>query len=275
MINVRQSLIAINADIKLAEKEKKKILDDLEQLQKSLGEANKNYDKHLSLKREALDNVQKELSFVKELCQRYTSALELLKPELANFGKKEIAEAEDRLKVIHGDIEAVKRELIDRENNTKEEAKRVERESRSADSKLRVAESIRKANEQEEVRLNEKAAKISEDEAKAKEAVVKAQDLLDTINREIEKKRMQVQKLDITIEAKTKQADNIGAEAIAKLQEANRRMALATRKEEANNEKDKEFIQKEHWLDDREATVGRAYRETIQRGGKVEPPQIN
>lgn len=275
-IDARQNRIAIEADVSLLERERDKILADLEQLQNTQKEAHLTLDKQLSVKKGVLENISIEIAQAKALCDKYNQTLAELKDLLKDFGKKEIDEALDRLKVIDGDINVIRKEFIDRENNIAEREKKVLEERRIAARQAAEAERVKKDYHERDLLLDTRERTIDNREKEAKAAVVKANELLDTINGEIKSKRMQVQRIDITIETKTKQAENIGIEAEGKLKEATRRLKEISRKEEALREKDDKLTIRETKVADREATVGRAYREVIQRGGVVEePPQPN
>jgi chromosome segregation ATPase len=268
----KQTLVTIQADINLLERKKTKILQEIEHLQATKAEAFKQHDQQIKHKQDAADHLTNEGKRLQALAHLYSQSVEDLEKEIA--GKKAekeqlIAEAEIAVKTIHDEADNRIKAVADREKNATEREEEIDHQQKVIALRVKhIVEDGEKLEQKQEELLDRKFA-LAGKEAAAKEAVAQAQELLDDITRQINEKRMQSQTLDQTIENKTREVDRIGKEAEVKLQELDRLIAEYTKKEEMQSEKAIELNKKERWLDDREATVGRAYRETLQRGGKV------
>ena len=270
IVQANQTLLKLKADIVLAEKEKKKALDDLDQLQSIKTQAYKKYNTENTLQQNKIKVLTKTVGDLKSMADDLEAVIKSKKDELKDFGKEEIKAANDSLKVIHGDIEIIKREIKDREENIASEKEYLNKSHRDMDIKIQELQTLKFELELREGEIQKEKDRLGEAEQQSKEAVAKNRELLDDINRELKEKRMQVINLDVAIESKTKQAESVGVDANARLAEAEHLEKLVLGKENALNDKNIELIKKERWLSDREASLRRAYLETVHRGGKVD-----
>lgn len=262
----------IDPEISLLEKKKSDLLKEVEDLQTSKTKALKEYNGQIQHKIEVLDNATKEGQRVAALCRFYSTTLENLTGDMKQLEEEKatrITEAEDAVKGIYAAAYNAAKAVEDREANVTEKEKGVDKHLELAE--VKELENVRQDSILDE-RLDdveERVAAAEELEAKTKDTLAQTRELLDDIKEQIKQKMMQVQTLDIEIATKTQSSEKIGLEAEGKLRVSNRLMVNLSAKEVSLDEKNKRLDKKELWLNDREATVGRAYRETLGRGGKI------
>lgn len=138
-----------------------------------------------------------------------------------------------------------------------------------AQKTLRTAQEIEARNDKQTVQLTLREKLVEKIEKESEELVAHNKNLLDDMVIRIEAKRKEEKILDESITNKKEEAAVIGNLVRIQLQMANRLIKEYNARKKLQDEKDIEQNKKELWLTDREATVGRAYRETISRGGRV------
>ena len=118
--------------------------------------------------------------------------------------------------------------------------------------------------------MSEKSIQLKNEQELSRQTLVENTKLLDTINRQLILKRMELQTLEEHIAEKAKRGEIMENEAKRRFQEAGNRLVEVAAKEVILDEKDKKLHEKELQLADRESTIGRAYRETVARGGHID-----
>jgi hypothetical protein len=269
----KQSLIITRADAQLAEREKNKILQELETIQGT---------KEVAFREIAQqkENAQKEVMALKGeglrlqgLVRLYTEAIEGFIQERDLAEKAALTQktrAIEEVKGIYSDADRRERVVMDREENvSKKEAELAKCEDiiKGREGAVIVIESQIEERAQL-IMAREKGLSIREADSNLR--LEKTRRLLDDIERQLKEKRIEMESLDTTIRNKTMIAEQTGIEAQSKLKEASLLIKELAAQKETQDEKDKKLNQKELWLNDREATVGRAYNEVISRGGRVE-----
>lgn len=268
-IQSNQDLTRIQADIRLATREYNKILKDIEQFETSKTAALKEGDQQIRIQKASIERLTNEGIRLSTLCRLYSQTLADLELAMKDYGKEDVERAEQKVKEIYGEAERTRADADAYMKRVEVKDNSVKLREIEADKKLVEAKEIQEKTAKLQIKLDEQQKAITHEEITAKQSLVEANKLLDDISRQIREKRMQNQGLDIIISNKTKQADAIGVEANAKLTEAHRLLSVADKRKEAQDARDITQNNKEIWLSDREATVGRAYRETLQRGGKL------
>lgn len=269
---LQQKIAQLKAEISLKERELAKLLKDIEQLQKTKGQAFKDYDAQIKVKKEELEGLNQEAGKTQGFCHLYSRQLNELQ-----------IEAEKELKASNLQKERARQEVeqvyLDAEKTKRQAENRIvavaEREVK-ADEKEKLIEASIIALQEKQITIDKQEAQIAERikvaeiaETTSKEAIAKSGKLLDTLDRQIKLKKMQVQNLNTTIDDMGKQAERIGVEAKTQLEKALKLIEEYNLQKGHLDDRDKELNKKEIWLSDREATVGRAYNETIKRGGKI------
>lgn len=256
----RVKLEAVKADIRQAEKKREDLLRDIEELQKTKENAFKQYLTESKKRDDALDARREELVELRVWCHMYSKSVETFQEYIKDFGKKEVEEANQRLLVVHSDIDIIRREISDREKNIDD---RLEMLQRREDAVKRGLQSI--ALQQGAVEDNHKAVEKERDMLRDKKrdigtAVAEAAKKLDDITMLLIQKRREMESIDRDIHIKTVNAKGIGSDAAAQLQEAERRMREVDARERDLNAKEQNIITKTIWLDDREAELRRTAR---------------
>lgn len=266
-------LKTLNGEIVLAERKLSDLSHELEQLQTTRDQAFKSHAADVKKQQDQLAAITNEAKITANLARGYSLSLDELQEAHKTFFEKkreDIQEAKNAVRSIHEEVERREAAVKDREDNvTNREAAVENREKvvRNGEEALVVREEKVKIDVEE---LAKRTSQLLVDEEKSKHSLAQEKELLDDIDRQIRQKRMELHGLTLTIEMKEKVAKNTGQEVEARLTAVESRELLAEGKEKGLNERDTELNKKEIWLDDRERTVGRAYRETIQRGGVVD-----
>lgn len=271
-------LIKIQADIDLKEREYKKLFEELENLQKAKGAAFKQHDTQIQHKKDELAVLEKKIDYLQSLMPPLQEAYVFLQNNVKRIkenGDMVTKAAEDAVKTVYSDADAIKREAMDLEANVKKhENEVVKRENEVAFREKRADERDIVQNALDK-KLDNRTTELDNLEIESKKTVAKAQELLDDINRQLNTKRMQVQKLDSEIIQKTEHAVVIGNIAQRKLETVEQREKVVAQREVSTHAKTTELHNKELWLTDRESELRRAYTEVVQRGGNVKPLETN
>lgn len=272
-LQAKQSLIQIEADIHLAERDKRKIVTELEQLNSTRTAAFKQYDQQIKHKKDEYDVYEAKIEDITTAIEKNEEVLQQLSDEVVQLTTKRdrlIAEARDAVKTVHDEAEQREKAVTDREHNVQIASEEVKLSEQIVNKTVQEI-ALQQGQLTIERKVFEKDQRdFAAEEEASKKTVAKAQELLDDINRQLKAQRMQSQQLDTEIINKTAHSIVIGNLAQVRLDEADRRLKVVAQREVSANEKDIEQHNKDIQLDDREATIGRAYRETLQRGGKID-----
>lgn len=268
----KQDLVVIKADLDLLERTKKKTENELEQLNKTKTEALRMHEHQVTQKKTEAEHWKREGERLQNLCHLYSQSVEDLE-KLIKEKKLErtqlIQKTTDEVQQIHDDAKNREEAVTGREKNVTLISERTKKDVEIVTRTLRAI-----ALREKKLTADRQVLKEEQKQHKAmvelsKLEVAKAQRLLDDIDRQLAEKREEKRTLEVQITQQTKHAETIGKEANSRLTDVKRRESVVVRKEIAANERDEKQNQREIKLADREATVGRAYRETIQRGGRV------
>lgn len=271
-VQAKTDLITLNADIGQLERKRDKILKDLESLNKSKEEAFKQHDQQIRIKKDAAEHWRREGERFQTLCHLYNKSAEELSETIDRMEKERtqlVQKAKDEVQQIYDDAKNREEAVAGREKHVEVVTKQNEVDKQVVKHKSEELDAEAKKNRIALGEIRRDRENLKNEQEKSKQAVATAQELLDDIDRQLAEKRMELQGLDTQIENRTKHAETIGIEAESRLAEAKRRENVVARKERGIRETIDKHNKKELWLADREATIGRAYHETIQRGGKV------
>lgn len=269
----KTDLITLNADIGQLERKRDKILKDLELLNKSKAEAFHQHDQQIKIKKDVAEHWENEGKRFQTLCHLYSNSAEELSETIDRLEKERdqmIAKAQEEVQQIHDDAKNREEAVGNREANVNKTRSIVAKQQEDVIRAVGNLQVMQQKVKEEKAELSDQSGQLEIEREETKQAVAKAQVLLDDIDRQLAEKRMELQGLDTQIENKTRHAETIGKKAESQLAEVQRRENVVARKERGIRETIDKHNKKELWLADREATVGRAYRETIQRGGKVD-----
>jgi chromosome segregation protein len=270
--NAKQTLVTLEADIDLKNRELKKVTTELERLNTTRGTSFEQYDKQIKLKQNQIDGLQKEMERLEGEIKKSTELFHSLDGQIVakqTEAARITSEANQQVLEIHNDAERREEAIGNKEANVKLREEQVKTNQEIVDKSLHEInlQKTRVAKARQEL-VTDKAT-FEAEKKQSEQAIAKAQELLDDINRQIREQSMQLSTINTSIDVQTKKADEIGKEANERLEKVKTREILVAGRERGVNEKRNELIKKEIWLDDREATVGRAYRETLERGGNI------
>lgn len=265
-------LATLNGEILLAERKLLTIQTDIENHQASKTKALEEFEIIKKKKLGEIDVLMVELEGVMEVHTLYDDVI-LEQEERRDTAQKEttliIQTATEKAQGIMAEAENAQKAVEDREQNVSIREENCTLAMDSIEGLFEEVEEHANTNILQTETLVEREKIVVQSEENSKEAIAQAQVLLDDIDRQLSEKRVEMQNLDITITEKTKIATETGKEVEARLTDVIRRENVVAGEERGLHDKHKELIQKELWLDDRETTVGRAYREVLQRGGTI------
>lgn len=271
-MDLSKKLLQLKAEITLKEKEYNKLLLDIEQLQKTKKTAFEQSTKEIKDNTEKIANLISKGKEMTALLTLQSEALEDIQNKINNAKEqyaKDKLDAENAVKAVYAQFDAEKRhvENMKKDVESRETAlKDSQKELQAKENSIEIAENdyMQKVNI-----LRDREKKITLAQIEVNKTLVKQLELLDDINTRVEQKRLEVKRLDESIKNKTQHAETIGQEQHDKAILLSIKEKDLKIKTEAMENKIIELNNKEAWLSDREATVGRAYKETLKRGGVV------
>lgn len=272
MDELQQQLATLKGEIQLAERQLRSLQKELEALETTKQTATREYTFVKKQRSQDIERLTNEGKRLQVLCHAYSKAYEDLEQEVIRIKAEKteaIRKAAEEVEAVyvdakraHGDAEAHEQRVKDKDSAVIVREKECDRRSIELDAEAKKNLTALEA-------IGRREENVHKEEIAAKTAVADAQHLLDDIDRQTKEKRMELQNLDIIITRKTRRAELIGVEAEAVLKRANSLVAETERKEELLNARDIEQNKREIQLNDKSATIRRAYSETLQRGGKL------
>jgi len=271
-------LITIRADIQLNEKKLRDLENDLKILNKTRQIAFDEKNKQIATLQEIIDSLTKEGKRLQGLVHLYSKTLEDLQKDVNKYKELVVIQkgiATNEVASIHQEADNRIKAVKDREENVDMLITNVDKRGEVVTQKEILLSKKEGELQEREDKANKLDLDVRIQVKKAEATLASKQDLIQNMDRQLEEKRMQVQRLDTEIFQKQKVAETTGQEIESRLTAVVSREILVAGREKELHVTNTELIQKELWLADREATLRRAYLETIKRGGKIEGGQIN
>jgi hypothetical protein len=253
--------LTLQAENKLAEKEKTRLSNDIENLQKSKVEAFKQYDIQIKRKQDEIDSLTEEgkrLQGLNHLAEKSLGDINGKREQAMEKATIEIRDAEGVVKAIHE--EARKREVSVKDRELSVEKRGVEATKKEAENKEQLVIINKKAEDNEiESQIIEKSKKEVEGiVATSNTTLANNQKLLEDIGSDIRVKKIELGQLDKEIIAKTEQKEEVGKEADKRLSDVKVREKVVENIEKNQIIKEKELNNREIWIEDREQSLKRS-----------------
>lgn len=274
----RIHLQEVNGDIILAEKKLQRLSSDVTNFEESKAAGLREYDNQIKKKQAEIDALTLEGKRLQGLSHIYSNAIQNLRIEKETQEKINIhliEKAQTDVLLIHQVAKEVREAAQIQQKKVKVFALTVLLRHVSVVNMSAALTLLKKQLDIKQEAIEKQDRDVTERERSANVALAESQKLLEDINRQLPEKQKMLTNLNEFIEKRKKEAEQIGILAAMRLAEANRLLSGVARKEKLQRAKSIELNKKELWLNDREATVGRAYRETISRGGRVTKPTNN
>lgn len=275
---LEQQLAGIQGEILIAEKQLKSLQGDIENHERVKGDSLKEYDTQIKNKKEEIDSLELEGARLRRLIILEGESYEAIKEEKIKESEKwaqDAKDAEEAVKSIYSNADNRIRAVADREAN----CENAERQNLADSTKNReMAENLQKEADSIEIQraiVKKSREELSAAEEKSKLTLAEEKEKLDDITRQIPIQTAILEKIKRDIEENTDKASAILKNADDKMRKADERSLILNMRDRRQNERENEQSKKEAWLDDREGTVGRAYKEVIQRGGIIKEETYN
>lgn len=269
---LQHKLDTLKGDIQIAQREVDKINHELETMQKTRGDAFKQYDQEIKHKKDQVEEYQREGLRLQKLIALYTTSAESLEGEIKKFKENHannLKLATDEVQQIHDDAKNHEQAVLNREIQVKGRESAVNTREIQAVKKDEEYVKGMKRNDLIKGELVKKEIEIQTERKNANQAVAKAQVLLDDITRQIREKEKHMQLLDTTLDTKQRRLDGMGKTIEEDRRVVSERERIVAAKEVNLDVKNTEIINAQKKLRDDQQTLRRAYRQTIQRGGSV------
>jgi len=266
----QQQTASIQGESFLAEKEKEKVSAELQHLQIAREIEFKEYNAQKAVLTKAVEvlkveKVQLEAD-VKVAGEKYDGIIR----SINEYGENEVEKAKNAVTSIYLTAQILQREWKDKVMKADVKAEELEKREQELNELNIAVEQQRVENEVEENLLKKREYQLTLKQEIVKKTVAQLEEKRDTLISEVETNQAKLRGVRITIKIQEDTAAKTVADAEIKLREANIKMAETKALEEKNNETSKNLAIEKLQLDDYAATIRRAYRETMDRGGKID-----
>ena len=270
---LQEKLTTLKGDILLAERALNKLRSEIEQFNSSKETALKEYNSQIKLKKEEIEAIAAKGKQTQLLVHAYSESLEAIVTDLTKAKKQymdELQKATEAVASVHGKAKIRENAVKDRERAVVLREQTVQEQEEIIGHQIEGLIERKDAIQKEEEKLSHRVKVIVEQEQKSKETLEANKILLDDIKSDIIQAEEQLKTLNKKIEDKKAEELALLPKAEETLQEARSLEKVTNERNRLLNEKDKELRNKEIWLDDREETLARSYREVIQRRGSID-----
>jgi chromosome segregation ATPase len=268
-ISTAQQKTILEADIRLLERKRFELLEDIERIQKSK-------TKTIQFLREDTEKNEKKHTSLLGMVSNLTGQSNELDTSIKQIKLKEQEEANTIVSDAHKKAEEIVHDATIKMNSANAELERVQTMQKNLQDR-----------EDQLDTFSEDLIKQGKDIGKEKSRLKNEEEMLRRMTREVDedlmKKRKEIEQLTPQIESASEALELLNNELagrkgrlkeVTDTIEANERELLLKKAElqtweDKLKEKETDLNGKEIWLNDREATVGRAYKEVISKGGTV------
>ncbi len=269
LTQLEQRKLELEGDIRLLTRNREKLLTDIESLQNSKDTVYRESTYEITKLKGEVKTLQEQKEPLKEEVVKAKEAIDEAKGAVEGFVSGEITKVKEVERETNEKLLKKQLAVSAMDQWVKSEKSRVlQLEQDVLTLKLDVDEQ-HKNNLHYKEQLDLKHKEADTIFIQTKEKVQQQGVEYERIRRDIEEKTIQVTQLSDNIAVKQKELEDLKLEISNKLTALIDREHKANAHEDRNRKKEKELLQKEAWLSDRESTLRRAYQEIVNKGGPI------
>jgi hypothetical protein len=265
----QQTLSTLQGEIRLAEKERLRLLDDIDRLNKAKASEFQDAQKQLTMVRNDVKTLATKREHLELDCAVLSSSIKKSRQDLEEYGKNEINTAKKAAAAIHLASHQKLKMVEEKELSVAKRAEEVAK--RETDVTVHENDVAQREKESKviEMQLTRQTAELAERTQLEKAEVSRLEGIKNDLIPKIEELQRDEKRTREQIKISEKYAIETRQTADATLKAAIARQLTLDGQKELLDRREEKLRQKEIWLNDREATVGRAYKEVISRGGTI------
>jgi len=266
----QQQTASIQGDSFLAEREKQKIHEELEQLQQAKAIEFKEYNAKKEQLTKTVATLKAEKESLEKDAEKAKNDYDRITKSIDDYGENEVEKAKNAVTSIYLTAQSLQKEWKERMIKVDAKVEELEIEDKELTEMNEKVFKLQVENEIKERLLQKQEYQLNLKRDEVKKTVAELEEKRDTLIREVETKQAKVRGLDITTKIQEDYAKKTTEDAEVKMKEATIKMAEGKALEEKNNETSKNLTIEKLQMDDRAVTLRRAYNEIISRGGKID-----
>ena len=266
----QQQTASIQGESFLAEREKQKIHEELEQLQQAKAIEFKEYNAQKEQLTKTVATLKAEKESLEKDAEKAKNDYDRIAKSIDDYGENEVEKAKNAVTSIYLTAQSLQKEWKERMIKVDVKEEELEIEDKELTELNEKVFKLQVENEIKEQLLQKQEYQLNLKRDEVKKTVAELEEKRDTLIREVETKQAKVRGLDITTKIQEDYAKKTTEDAEVKMKEATIKMAEGKALEEKNNETSKNLTIEKLQMDDRAVTLRRAYNEIISRGGKID-----
>lgn len=259
--------LEIEGEIRLAEKQRDQILDDLTRIDSVKKDELKYHQDKIKKLTDEIGILQEKRDGLQTDIRDLNKTYQTTKEDIKTYSETEIKKAHDEVQGIYQTAERTRKSAEDKETDVNKAAENVA--IREADVNKRDDEVKRHADEntKESERLTSESQALEKRKNEAEQAISQAKETVYTLEGRTRQESAKLRGLELTIKIKEEWIANAEKETKATQAEANRVLIEANAMKKANEEKEVTLQNQETYLKDRRASLERAVDEFVKKGG--------